>query len=142
MNPLVDKNVLWLCWHLDAQWKGWWWLSCDCSLSSYRDPGSYVPLSADQELSLQFSVDPGEVLVHLWTNAPTAVALEVFRADDPYEGPLKISNDDDIPVMCRLPAHLGSSADRLSYSIKGGYRDPFDHRLHSADPKFTISRSG
>ena len=141
MNPLVDKKILWLCWHVDARWNSWWWLSCDCTSSSFREPKSYLPLPEDHTLPLEFSGDPRELLVQVWTNATDLIVLEVFHGLDLYEGPFKIRNDDLAPTKLRLQAILEAKGDSISYSLKGAYRDG-DAQIHTIDPKFTISRSG
>lgn len=140
MTTLTEVDEIWLCWHVDARWKGWWWVAPG-SLSPGREPAPYVPLTEDHTLSLAFSRDPRELIVHVWTNATELITLEVFHELSFHEGPFKITNSDYEPVKIRLQALLESKGDSVVYSLKGAYRDG-EAKLHTTDPKFTISRSG
>ena len=140
MTDIKEQHEIWLCWQVDSKWKGWWWMAYGTPTPG-RDPTRYEPLSADNGLSLLFETNPREVIVHVWTNAPYVLTLEVFRDTSAYEGPFKITGSDDTSVMLRLPAALEPQNDPVVYNLKGAYRDPNDSHIYLADPKFTFSRT-
>lgn len=136
MTTISNATPVWFLWDdNNGNGRGKWMYS-----TAAQDPGAnddnFLTFS-DDALDDVFSSNPNDVMIHVRTNAPYTIVVEILKGGQMLHGPQELAGRESWKIS--LPANLGTAGASIEYNVKAQYE--IDGKPYSADPRFTISRS-